>query len=129
MKRLTFRIAPHSIKEPAMNRLHFLAASALALAASAHAQPTPDAAARPAPAASASALPASDGEVRKVDREQGKLTLRHGPIANLDMPGMTMVFRVADPKLLDGIKEGDKVKFSADRVNGAITVTAIQAAK
>lgn len=111
-----------------MNRLRFLAASAIALAASAHAQSTTDAA-RPATAASASAAPASDGEVRKVDREQGKLTLRHGPIANLDMPGMTMVFRVADPKLLDGLKEGDKVKFSADRVNGAITVTAIQPAK
>ena len=81
-----------------------------------------------APAATASA-PQSDGEVRKVDKEQGKVTLKHGPIASLDMPGMTMVFRVADPKMLDSIKEGDKVKFSADRVNGAITITAMQPAK
>ena len=73
--------------------------------------------------------PTSDGEVRKVDKEQGKLTLKHGPIANLDMPGMTMVFKVADPKMLDAVKEGDKVKFAADRVNGAITVTAIEVAK
>lgn len=78
-----------------------------------------------APAATAMA----DGEVRKVDKGQGKLTLRHGPIANLDMPPMTMVFRVADPALLDNVKQGDKVKFSAEDRNGAITVTAIEAAK
>ncbi len=71
----------------------------------------------------------ADGEVRRVDREQGKVTLRHGPIANLDMPGMTMVFRVADPKLLATLKEGDKVKFAAEKVNGAFTVIAIEAPK
>ena len=71
----------------------------------------------------------TDGEVRKIDKEQGKLTLRHGPIANLDMPGMTMVFKVADPKMLDTVKVGDKVKFAADKVDGAFTVTAIQPAK
>ena len=81
------------------------------------------------PAGAASELAMSDGEVRKIDKEQGKVTLRHGPIANLDMPSMTMVFKVADARMLDAIKEGDKVKFTADRVNGAITVTAIQAAK
>jgi Cu(I)/Ag(I) efflux system protein CusF len=79
--------------------------------------------------AQSAAAPTSDGEVRKIDKEQGKLTLKHGPIANLEMPGMTMVFKVADPKMLDGIKEGDKVKFAANRVNGAITITAIEAAK
>jgi Cu/Ag efflux protein CusF len=71
----------------------------------------------------------AEGEVRKVDKEAGKLTLRHGRIENLDMPAMTMVFRAADPKLLDGLKEGDKVRFAADRVDGAITVTRIEAAK
>lgn len=79
------------------------------------------------------AAPASmaktDGEVRKIDKDQGKVTLRHGPVANLDMPGMTMVFKVADAKMLDGLKEGDKVKFSADKVNGAITVTSIETVK
>ncbi len=69
--------------------------------------------------------PMADGEVRKVDREQGKLTLRHGPIASLDMPGMTMVFKVADPRMLDSLRPGDRVKFLAERVNGAVTVTAI----
>ena len=70
----------------------------------------------------------SDGEVRKVDKEQQKLTLKHGRIENLDMPGMTMVFKVADPKMLDAVKEGDKVKFAADRVNGALTITSIEVA-
>ena len=111
---------------------HVVAATLLACAFGAQAQTSPasgaDHAAHHAPAASAAA-PSSDGEVRKVDREQGKVTLKHGPIATLDMPGMTMVFKVADPKMLDALKEGDKVKFSAERVNGAITVTAIQPAK
>jgi Cu(I)/Ag(I) efflux system periplasmic protein CusF len=71
----------------------------------------------------------ADGEVRKVDKEAGKLTLRHGRIDNLDMPPMTMVFRAADPKLLDGLEEGDKVRFAADRVDGAITVTRIEPAQ
>jgi uncharacterized cupredoxin-like copper-binding protein len=71
----------------------------------------------------------TDGEVRRIDKAQGKLTLRHGPIANLDMPGMTMVFRVADPKMLDTLREGDKLRFSAERVDGSITVTAIELVK
>ncbi|KQW36855.1 copper-binding protein [Rhizobacter sp. Root404] len=75
------------------------------------------------------AAPQSDGEVRKLDKDQGKVTLRHGPLVNLEMPAMTMVFKAADPKLLDGLKEGDKVKFTAEKVNGAFTVTAIQPAK
>jgi Cu/Ag efflux protein CusF len=67
----------------------------------------------------------SDGVVRKVDKRQGKLTLRHGPLENLDMPAMTMVFRVTDPAWLDQVKPGDNVRFRADRVNGMLTVTAI----
>ena len=94
-----------------------------------HAQTTPASGADHAAHHPAAALPNSDGEVRKVDKEQGKVTLKHGPLANLDMPAMTMVFKVADPKMLDGIKEGDKVRFIADKVNGAITVTAIEPAK
>ena len=68
----------------------------------------------------------ADGEVRKVDKQQGKLTLRHGPIASLDMPGMTMVFKVADPRMLDSLQPGDRVKFFADRIQGTVTVTAIE---
>lgn len=78
--------------------------------------------------APAAATPMADGEVRKIDKEQGKVTLRHGPIASLDMPGMTMVFKVAHAKMLDRVKEGDKVKFAAEKINGAFTVTAIEPA-
>jgi Cu/Ag efflux protein CusF len=64
----------------------------------------------------------TEAEVRKVDRAQGKVTLRHGEIKNLEMPPMTMVFRVADPKLLDGLAEGAKVRFDAEKINGQYTV-------
>lgn len=70
-----------------------------------------------------------NGEVRKVDTEQGKLTLAHDPIPNLGMPKMTMVFRVKDKTVLDQIKSGDKVKFAADRIDGQLTVTALQPEK
>ena len=65
------------------------------------------------------------GEVVKVDKAAGKVTLKHGPIKKLDMDSMTMVFRVADPAMLDKVKAGDKIEFEADRVDGAITVTKI----
>jgi Cu(I)/Ag(I) efflux system periplasmic protein CusF len=64
-------------------------------------------------------------EVVKVDKPAGKVTLKHGPIKNLDMDSMTMVFRVADPTMLDKMKAGDRIEFEAARVNGAITVTKI----
>jgi len=65
------------------------------------------------------------GEVVKVDKAAGKVTLKHGPLKKLDMDSMTMVFRVADPKMLDKLKAGDKIEFDADRVDGAITLTKI----
>ena len=71
----------------------------------------------------------SDGEVRKVDKENKKITLKHGAIKNLDMPGMTMVFGVKDAALLDKVKAGDKVKFKAEQTGTAIVVTDIQPAK
>ena len=112
-----------------MKITYLIAALGLTMAIGAHAQTAPASAADHAAHHPISAAPTTDGEVRKIDKEQGKVTLKHGPIANLDMPGMTMVFKVSDPKLLDAIKEGDKVKFVADKINGAITVTAIEAAK
>lgn len=110
---------------------HILALSAMVAATGAFAQATPAAGADHAAhhASAPAAAPQSEGEVRKIDKAQGKLTLRHGPLQNLDMPAMTMVFRVSDPKLLDSLKEGDKVRFSAEKINGAFTVTAIQPAK
>jgi Cu(I)/Ag(I) efflux system protein CusF len=88
----------------------FACIAAVALAGPAHAQ-------------------ATDGELRRIDRAQAKLTIKHGEIRNLDMPAMTMVFRVADPKLLEGLTEGDKVRFDAEKVNGQYTVLRITAVR
>ena len=71
----------------------------------------------------------TEGEVRKVDKENKKLTLKHGEIKSLDMPSMTMVFRVKDPAMLDKLQVGDKVKFKAENIGGAMTVTAVEPAK
>ena len=71
----------------------------------------------------------TDGEIRKVDMENKKITIKHGEIKNLDMPGMTMVFQVKDPAVLDKVKTGDKVRFSAEKSGGAFVVTDIQTAK
>lgn len=67
-------------------------------------------------------------EVRKIDTEQQKITLRHGEIANLDMPPMTMVFRVQEPALLQKVKPGDKVRFTADKLGGTLTVLSLEPA-
>jgi Cu(I)/Ag(I) efflux system periplasmic protein CusF len=71
----------------------------------------------------------TDGEVRKVDKDAKKITIRHGPIQNLDMPPMTMVFQVKDPAVLDQVKAGDKVKFAVEKVGGAFTVMSIERTK
>ena len=71
----------------------------------------------------------SEGEVRKVDKEAGKVTIKHGPLTKLDMPAMTMVFHVKDPATLDQLKAGDKIRFEADKINGAYTVIRFEAAK
>nr|WP_315233049.1 copper-binding protein [uncultured Albidiferax sp.] len=74
------------------------------------------------------ALPYTDGEVRKVDLSAQKITLKHGEIKNLDMPPMSMVFQVKDPALLEKVKTGDKVKFTAEQIGSALVVTDIQPA-
>jgi Cu/Ag efflux protein CusF len=71
----------------------------------------------------------SSGEVRKIDKDAQKITLKHGEIKSMDMPGMTMVFKVLDPTLLDKVKVGDKVRFNAEKRDGAIVVTDIEAVK
>jgi Cu(I)/Ag(I) efflux system protein CusF len=76
----------------------------------------------------AQAVPA-EGQVTKVDAAAGKITLKHGPIKNLDMDSMTMVFRVRDPAMLQAVKAGDKVRFEAERVDGAITITKMEKVK
>lgn len=80
-----------------------------------------------AAAAHSSAL--AEGLVKKVDKTQGRLTLKHGPLANLEMPGMTMVFRVRDASWLDQVKAGDTVRFRAERMNGTFIVTLLEVVK
>jgi Cu/Ag efflux protein CusF len=69
------------------------------------------------------------GVVRKIDKDAGKISIAHEPIENLGMPKMTMVFRVKEPRMLDAVKEGDKVKFAAEDVKGRLVVTRIEVAK
>jgi Cu(I)/Ag(I) efflux system protein CusF len=99
-----------------------IAAAGPALAASSMSAPAESTAS----ASAQSQVAATEGEVRKVDLSTQKVTLKHGDIKNLGMPGMTMVFKVTDPKMLSNIKEGDKVRFTADRIDGALTVTSIE---
>ncbi|ARM91724.1 copper-binding periplasmic protein CusF (plasmid) [Rhizobium sp. CIAT894] len=66
------------------------------------------------------------GVVNKVDAKAKKVTIKHEDLKNLDMPGMTMVFRVEDPALLEKLKEGSSIEFVAERVNGKLTVTEVK---
>lgn len=71
----------------------------------------------------------TEGEVRRVDKDAGKVTIKHGPPKNLDMPAMTMVFRVKDPAMLDQVKAGDKVRFVAEKAGGAFTLVQLQSVR
>lgn len=71
----------------------------------------------------------ADGEIRRVDKDAKKITIKHGPMPSLEMPPMTMVFQVKDPAMLEQVKAGDKVKFEAQKLGGAFTVTRIETAK
>ncbi|RZL86968.1 MAG: copper-binding protein [Variovorax sp.] len=71
----------------------------------------------------------AEGEVRKIDKDSRKLTLKHGPVKNLDMPGMTMAFQVKDGAMLDAVQTGDKVRFQAEKIDGKLTVTRLEAAR
>lgn len=78
-----------------------------------------------APLHAAETAAPSEGVVRKIDAGAGKITLRHGPIENLDMPPMTMVFSI-DPVMLQNLKAGDRVNFRAEQVGGAYTIVDLQ---
>ena len=85
-----------------------------------------------APAAGSSDAAASElaeGEIRKVDKDNKKLTIKHGPLKNLDMPGMTMVFGVKDDGMLEKVETGAKVRFQAEKIDGKIVVTKIEPAR
>ena len=102
----------------------FLAATVLYVPAFAQGAPEHDAHHPPGPAQTSAAM--TPGVVRKVDKEAAKITLRHEAIASLDMPPMTMVFRVSNPKFLDQVKAGDKVRFTAEKIGGQMTVTQLE---
>ena len=89
-----------------------LGATILAFAAAVHAQ-----------------VPFSDGEVRKVDKDNRKVTMKAGEIKNIDMPPMTMDFVVRDAKLLDKVRAGDKVRFRAINDGGNFTITELEPAR
>lgn len=73
--------------------------------------------------------PLAEGEVKKVDKGAGRVTIKHGPLTTLDMPPMTMVFRVKDPAMLDQLKAGDNIRFKAEKIGGNYTVTEYQSVK
>lgn len=72
------------------------------------------------------ALPWTEAEVRRIDAVNGKVSLRHGPIVNLDMPPMTMVFQMRDASQLQGIAPGARVRFTVDQINGQYTVLQLE---
>ncbi len=72
---------------------------------------------------------AVDGEVKKIDADAGKITLKHGEIKSLDLPAMQMAFRVANPAWLTSVQVGDKVNFTADKVGGQFTITTLEVKK
>ena len=70
-----------------------------------------------------------DGQVKKVDKAAGKVTLSHGPLTNLNMPAMTMVFRVKDVAWIERMKPDDKIRFVADYINGTLTIVRLDGAQ
>lgn len=78
------------------------------------------------PLLAADPAPLSQGEVRKVDAAAQKITLRHGPIASVGMPPMTMVFEVERPELLEGVSAGEKVSFQVQQQGNRYIVTELQ---
>jgi Cu(I)/Ag(I) efflux system protein CusF len=80
------------------------------------------------PAFSQSSTGSGEGEVRRIDKAAGKITLRHGPLQGLDMPAMTMVFQAKDPALLDRLKVGDRVRFTVMREGGAFSIESAEPA-
>ncbi len=108
----------------------FLAATVLSLSATGFAIAATDApSGAPSPGAVSATTKLTAGEVRKVDLEQGKLTIKHEALDNLDMPGMTMVFKVADASLLKSVKQGDKILFRAERGEAGFMVVRLEQLK
>ncbi|WP_421956013.1 copper-binding protein [Polaromonas sp.] len=112
-----------------MTSPHTLLLLAALLAGAVHAQShTHTPASTPSQEAAQPAAELSEGEVRKVDKDAKKISIKHGELKNLDMPPMSMVFQVKDPALLDKVKAGDKIRFRAEKAGPAFVVTDIQLA-
>ncbi len=113
-----------------MNAIHqFLAVSAFAMGAAIPLTGLAQANMDHSKMTMSQAAPMAEGEVRKIDKDAGKITLKHGEIKHLDMPAMTMVFTAKDKAMLDTVKVGEKVKFMAVNENGKMVVTDIQPVK
>ncbi len=118
------------IKDPLMKRLHpALAATTIFVALWATAPAFAQTPMAPGKTGMTEAPSMTDGEVRKVDKEAGKINLRHGDIKHMDMPGMTMVFVAKDKSMLDKVQVGDKVRFMVMNDQGKMVVTDIQPAR
>ncbi|WP_298208680.1 copper-binding protein [Acidovorax sp.] len=115
------RLTPNMPAAAALALLMLAGASAPALAQAAAPQAT-------AGAESAATDALSEGEITRWDARTLRVTLRHGELKNLDMPPMTMVFRVKSADVMNGLQPGDKVRFRAEQVNGAFHATHIEKA-
>ena len=85
--------------------------------------------AQEAKSANVTSTAASKGEVKKIDLDAGKLTIKHGELKNINMPAMTMVFDVSDKAALAKLKAGDKITFIANNANGQLTATNVMVAE
>jgi Cu(I)/Ag(I) efflux system protein CusF len=102
--------------------------SELALVSPVLAQSASDPLVRPPVSGETGLVSLTEGEVRKIDKAAAKLTIKHGVIKHLDMPGMTMVFQIKDTALLDKVVVGEKIRFRVESENGRLVVTSIEAA-
>ena len=113
-----------------MRSIHILTlASVFALPLAISLPATAQTTAPPAATASMASADMAEGEIRKVSKDTGKLTIKHGPIKNLDMPPMTMVFVAKDPAMLEKLAVGDKVRFAVVEEGGQMVVTELEPAK
>jgi Cu/Ag efflux protein CusF len=124
---MSARVAPVP-KEIPMKQLSVVVVLVAAFTAPAIAQPKPEGHEVHHSVAAASAAGMAEGEIRKVDKDAKKLTIKHGEIKSIDMPPMTMVFQVKDAAMLDKLKAGDKVRFAVEKTASGYVVTEIQPA-
>ena len=112
-----------------MQRMLIAALLALAGATAVYATGSADRGAAPDAGREQGRAALAEGEIRRIDREAKKVTIRHGPLRNLDMPAMTMVFKVKDAAILDRLQPGDKVHFEAEKIGAGYVVTRMEPAR